>query len=77
VRGEVLQPGRYKLTSGLTVVRALAAAGGYTEFANPRKVKILRGGKAFYVNLRELEQYPDRDIEIKPGDVMVVPRSMF
>ena len=36
VRGEVRGPGRFPLTGGVTILQALAAAGGYTEFANKK-----------------------------------------
>ncbi|MBN1269145.1 MAG: polysaccharide export protein [Kiritimatiellae bacterium] len=77
VRGEVRVPGRFPLMSGVTVVQAIATAGGYTEFANPRKVNILRGGKVKYVDVRALERHPEKDIPIEAGDVIVVPRSVF
>jgi len=77
VRGEIRQPGRFPLAGGLTVVQAMAAAGGYTEFANPSKVKILRGSERIKVNVKDLERHPEKDIEIETGDVIVVPRSIF
>lgn len=77
VRGEVRVPGRFPLVSGVTVLQAIATAGGYTEFANPRKVNILRGGKVRYVDARALEKHPERDIPLEAGDVIVVPRSVF
>jgi polysaccharide export outer membrane protein len=77
VRGEVRQPGRYPLISGVTILQAIAAAGGYTEFASPRKIKIIRGDKTFYRNGPELEKSPEKDEDVKSGDVIVVPRSVF
>ena len=77
VRGEVRKPGRFPLMGEMTLSRAIAAAGGYTEFANPKKIRIIRGQRTFYVNAREIERYPERDIPITPGDVIVVPRSIF
>lgn len=77
VRGEVRQPGRFPLMGEMTLSRAIASAGGYTEFANPKKIRIIRGQRTFYVNAREIERYPERDIPITPGDVIVVPRSIF
>jgi len=73
VRGEVRAPGRYPLSSGLTLMQALAAAGGYTEFANPRRVQILRGGTTITVDARD----PDQDMAIETGDIIVVPRSVL
>lgn len=77
VRGEVRQPGRFPLTSGMTLLKAIAAAGGYTEFANPRRVEIVRGDVTRTENARRIEQDPSRDVEIRAGDVIVVRRSIF
>lgn len=77
VRGEVRQPGRYPLTTGMTVLQALAAAGGYTEFANPRRVEIIRGGETMVENARSMEQNPEQDFELKANDVIIVRRSIF
>jgi len=77
VRGEVKQPGRFPLVGEMTLSRAIAQAGGYTEFANPGKIRIIRGDRTFYVNAKVIERHPERDIPITPGDVIVVPRSIF
>jgi len=77
VRGEVRQPGRFPLMNDVTIIQALAAAGGFTEFANPKKVEILRGTRRIPLNLRDLERHPDRDISVKAGDVIIVNRSFF
>jgi polysaccharide export outer membrane protein len=77
VRGEVRQPGRYPLVSGVTIVKAIAAAGGYTEFANPKKVTIIREGQTFVRNVQELEETPEKDEEVEAGDVIVVPRGIW
>jgi len=77
VRGEVRQPGRFPLASGVTLVQALAAAGGYTEFANAKKIQLLRGNKAEYYDARSFEQHPEKDVAIEAGDVIVVHRSVF
>ncbi len=77
VRGEVRQPGRFPLSSGLTLVQAIAAAGGYTEFAKSTKVQLLRGATSTYYDAKSFEARPERDIPIEAGDVIVVHRSMF
>ncbi len=77
VRGEVRAPGKFQLVSGVTVVQAIAAAGGYTEFAKPSNVTITRGSKTFEVDARQLEQHPERDIPVEAGDVIVVGRTFF
>jgi polysaccharide biosynthesis/export protein VpsN len=77
VRGEVRSPGRFPLVSRVTIVQAIAAASGFTEFANQTKVEILRGSDRIRVNVRELEQNPERDREVQAGDVIIVYRSVF
>ncbi len=77
VRGEVRNPGRFALITGVTLIQAIATAGGYSEFADPTKVKVVRGEKSTQHNARDYEKNPDRDISIDPGDVIVVPRSIF
>jgi len=77
VRGEVKQPGRYPRITGVTIVQAIAAAGGFTEFANPKKVKIIRAGKTFVRNVEDLERDPEKDEAVDSGDVIVVPRSIW
>ena len=77
VRGEVRNPGRFSLITGVTLVQAIASAGGYTDYADPTKVKIVRGEKTNQHNARDYERFPERDISVEPGDVIVVPRSIF
>jgi|GEM_PF-818681 len=78
VRGEVRAPGRFPLTPGMTLLKAIAEAGGYTEYANPRKVNLLRGERSFMLDAREAERgVADMNVSVEDGDVIVVPRSFF
>lgn len=77
VRGEVRQPGRYPMMSGVTVVQAIAAAGGYTDFARRSKVQLVRQGFSTYVDAGDMEDNPEQDLPIEAGDVIVVHRSVF
>ena len=77
IRGEVQRPSRYPLAPGTTILQAVATAGGYTEYANARKIKVLRGDAFFFVDAKELEVRPELDKEIEAGDVILVPRSVF
>lgn len=77
VQGEVRQPQRYPLITGMTVLQGIASAGGYTEFADPKRVILTRGGKIRELNMREVERDPLKDIMIESGDVIRVPRSIF
>ncbi len=77
IRGEVRQPGRFPLVGSVTLLQAIAAAGGYSEFANRRNVEILRGEKRIPVNMQAIERSPDQDRPVEPGDVIIVNRSFF
>ena len=76
ILGEVRGPGRFQIVSATRVSQAIAAAGGYTEFASG-KVQVKRNGRIFKVirNARRLERQPDDDILLEPDDVVEVLRS--
>lgn len=78
LQGEIRAPGRYPLASGrITLLQAIAAAGGYSEFAAPSRVEIIRRGETLRVDAKDMEQNPDKDLELESGDVIKVPRSRF
>lgn len=77
VQGEVLQPGQFPLSSGTTLLQAIAGARGYTSFANRKKVTISRQGKIYTYNLTVLEKDPAQDVKIEAGDVIKVWQSRF
>ncbi len=70
--GEVNKPGSYPYQHGMTVVNAVALAGGYTYRARENKVLIKRsdsdGGK---------EKKADENTAVLPGDVIRVPERFF
>src|SRR5215831_3550386 len=43
ILGEVKNPGSYPFVNGMTVVNAVALAGGYTPRANPKNIEVKRG----------------------------------
>jgi polysaccharide export outer membrane protein len=79
VLGEVKRAGKYELTSGEVLSQALAEAGGPTEFANLRKVKIIRHvddrPMELTVNYNTVASDGDlsADVPISRGDTIVVP----
>lgn len=77
IRGEIRQPGRYPLGSGVTLVQAIATAGGFTEYASPRRTRIIRGGEVQQHNVSDYESNPDRDVNIVAEDVIIVRRSIL
>jgi polysaccharide export outer membrane protein len=80
VGGEVKAPGRQVyLNSDITVLRAINAAGGFTDFANKRKIEIIRasGTAPEWEDCKEVLKHPEKDLKIFPGDSVVVHPSMF
>jgi len=79
VVGEVLRAGAFPLVPGTTVLQALASAGGFTTFANVKKIHVMRtvNGKHIEIpfNYREVLKgdNPDQNIKLEPGDTVVVP----
>ena len=76
--GEVVKRGPVDLTSGMTLLQAIASAGGLTDFANSKKIYLLRdeSGKhqRIAVHYKEaLKGNSDFDLVLKPGDTIVVP----
>jgi protein involved in polysaccharide export with SLBB domain len=72
ILGEVNKPGEYPYTSGLTVMRAVATAQGFTYRANQRKVFIKRVGEA--------SEHPvplTADTFLEPGDTIRIVERYF
>lgn len=73
VTGEVKKPDAYKCQDKLTVIKAIAMAGGFTDTASKGSVRIVRkkDGK------EEVLSRVGMDDLIQPDDVVVVPESFF
>lgn len=78
VLGEVGREGPYPfpLDGRLDLVGAIAAAGGLTELANPKKVVINRNGGQTVINYKELSQSGET-FPLKPNDIVTVERRLF
>jgi polysaccharide export outer membrane protein len=78
VTGEVSHPGAMPLLPHMTVLQALSSA-GFTQFANVKKVYLLRTVNGLQVklpfNYKEVVKgnHPEQNIMLKPGDTVVVP----
>jgi protein involved in polysaccharide export with SLBB domain len=77
VSGEVRAPGRVQYTKDLTVVGAIADRSGFTDYANRKKVRLLRKGKIIEFNAFDIIDGRTPDIPMQPGDVISVERSIF
>lgn len=77
VRGEVKAPGRYPLVGDVRLTQAIAAAGGYTDFAKPSRVRVMRGESVLEFNCERIEKQKEKDPLVKRGDTIVVERVFF
>jgi len=77
VDGAVRSRQRVQYTSDMTLLSAINAAGGFNDFANPRKTQLIRDGKSQIIDVRAIRQKPELDIPVKPGDQIYVPESFF
>ncbi len=78
VLGEVNRPGAIHLLSDMTIIQAIASAGSFTQFANEKKIYVLRneGGKQnrYPFNYKAaVRGDTTQNIILKPGDTIVVP----
>jgi len=80
VQGWVRTPASYKITPGLTVLGAVAAAGGLLYAADASTVQIIRSGKKgekilLAANLETIKRGESPDFPVEPGDVVEVSYS--
>lgn len=81
VWGEVSNPGSYRVADDTDLVKLISLAGGPTDYANLKKVKITRpnatGEMLIKVNLLDYLEGPSRGntIGLLPGDTVRVPRN--
>ncbi len=83
VLGEVNQPGTFDLRDTVTVLESIAMAGGFTKVAAINSTRVIRkeGGikKVIKIKVTDITRKGDmrKNIELKPGDVVYVPESLF
>lgn len=78
VSGEVKNPNRHPHVSELTVTKAIASAGGFTDFAKRSKVTITRlAGKQETIDCDKVLKDPTLDLPVYPGDKIHVPRRWW
>ncbi len=77
VGGDVRQPSRVIYTPDLTMLGAINACGGFTDYANRRVVRILRGQQVMQVDAVTAARTPGADPPLFAGDQIYVPRTMF
>jgi polysaccharide biosynthesis/export protein len=83
VVGQVAHPEALPYRDGMRVLDAILAVGGLTQFASGNKARIVRTENGqqitIHVKLADLVNNGDvrENLPLKPGDVLVVPQSLF
>jgi len=72
VNGEVKTPGVYKITKGLTVLKAITIAGGFTIKASEGRTRIIRKTEKGEAKIKA--KFDDL---VMPDDIIMVPESFF
>jgi polysaccharide export outer membrane protein len=73
--GGLGKTGPVQLTQQTTVLDALAAAGGFKDFANEKKIVIRRGARTFNFNYKDVirGKHMEQNINLEDGDLIIVP----
>ena len=76
--GQVGRVGPLTLTPGMTILQAIASAGGLNDYANKKKIYILRGEQGKQVKIpfdynKALKKDDMQGVSLVPGDTIVVP----
>ncbi|MGP8270420.1 MAG: polysaccharide biosynthesis/export family protein [Terracidiphilus sp.] len=76
--GEVAKKGPIEMTSGMTLLEAISSGGGLTDYANTKKIYILRDESGTHqkipVHYKDaLKGNSALNLVLKPGDTIVVP----
>lgn len=73
--GQVNRTGAVPLVVPTTVLEALSGAGGFQQWANRKKIVILRGAKRFKFNYNEVikGKHLEQNIYLQNGDNIIVP----
>jgi protein involved in polysaccharide export with SLBB domain len=79
VQGWVQTPGAFKITPGLTLLGAVAAAGGELFSSNARILRTEDDGDqtTIWANLSKIRNHQQPNIPVQAGDVVIVDRSLL
>ena len=78
VDGEVRSPKAWAYTGETTVLRAIANAGGFTEFAKRKGIELRRqNGQRFFINYYKALKDPKLDLPVYPNDHIIVNKGLF
>lgn len=75
IQGEVNKPGQYTLLVPTKVLEALVNAGGFRDFANQKKIVIMRAtGERLHFNYKDVikGKKMEQNVQLIPGDIIIV-----
>ncbi len=73
ILGEVNNPGTYKVyKDNITILEALGLSGDLTDYANRKKVKLIRDNKIIYLDLTKVETLYSKNFILKSDDVLYI-----
>lgn len=80
--GEAAKPQAVAYRQSMTLLDVIIVVGGLTDFADGNKAVLVRGsekGKQYSVRLADLVRRGDisANVDVKPGDVLIIPQSWF
>jgi polysaccharide export outer membrane protein len=77
VMGEVGKPGPQAMTGSMSILQALAMAGGFKDFAHTKDITILRksstGMRRLHFNYNDAIKGESTPMMLEPGDTVIVP----
>ena len=82
VVGEAAKPQALSYRQGMTLLDLMIVVGGITDFADGNNASIMRaseGGRQYNVRLKDLLKRGDMsaNVDVKPGDILLIPQSWF
>jgi polysaccharide export outer membrane protein len=82
VIGEATRPQSIPFRQGMSLLDVMIQVGGLTDFADGNHAVLVRGsegGKQYTVHLKDLIKRGDisANVEVRPGDVLIIPQSWF
>jgi polysaccharide export outer membrane protein len=75
IDGEMNRPGAFPLVTPTSVLEALSRGGGFREFANTKKIRVLRAGQVRRFNYKAVTKgkHLEQNIAVENGDHIIVP----